>query len=229
VKPAEDPAMKKASFAVAACAALWCVAGCGSTARNEEVASAALVGFGPPGGPPAGWTAGETDGVGRPARWVVETDPTAPLGGGVMTCRTDNVEATFNYCVHDANFPADVEASVSLKAISGVDDRGGGLVFRFQDGANYYLTRWNPLEENVRLYHVKNGVRRIIGDAQVEVPADGWKTLGVKAVGDKLTVRFGGRTVIETTDGTFKTGGKVGLWTKADATTSFAAFAAKSD
>lgn len=219
--------MNRKLLACVTAAALLLVQGCASTTESRKPAGIFDLSM-RMGATPSGWTPGESNGDGRPSRWSIESDATSPGDAAVLTCRTSNPGPTFNWCVHDAAFPADVEASVSLRALSGVDDQGGGIVFRFQDGANYYLTRWNPLEKNVRLYHVKDGVRRMIGDAHDDVSAEGWKTLGVKAVGDRLTVRFEGRTVIETTDATFPNGGKVGLWTKADATTSFDLFAAVS-
>jgi hypothetical protein len=129
--------------------------------------------------------------------------------------------------VQDATYGPEVEVSTLVKPVTGVDDQGGGVVFRFQDGANYYLTRWNPLENNVRLYYVKGGVRRIIGDAPVTA-APGWRKLAVRAQGSRLSVIFDGKTVIEKSDATFTSGGKVGLWTKADATTHFDDFEVKS-
>ncbi len=200
------------------------LAGCSSGGGGSSTATGFEQSTG--GGMPAGWSSGESDGVGKPAKWSVERDESAPADAQVFTCRAQNPEPTFNWCVQEQLLGADVEVSALVKPLTGIDDQGGGLVFRFQDGANYYLTRWNPLENNVRLYYVKGGVRRIIGDAPTTA-TPGWRRLTAKVVGDRLVVTFDGQVVIEKTDATIKTGGKAGLWTKADATTSFDDYAAK--
>jgi hypothetical protein len=45
--------------------------------------------------------------------------------------------------------------------------------------------------------------------------------LAVKAVGDHIECFLDGKKHLDVTDGTFTKPGKVGLWTKADAQTSF--------
>lgn len=200
---------------------------CGGCASKDGGASTAATGFEQStGGMPAGWMSGESDGVGKPAKWSVERDESAPVDPQVFVCRAQNPEPTFNWCVNEQVLGPDVEVSTLVKPLTGIDDQGGGIVFRFQDGGNYYLTRWNPLENNVRLYFVKNGLRRIIGDVPTTA-TPGWRKLAAKVVGDRIVVSFDGKVVIEKSDATFKTAGKAGLWTKADASTSFDDYAAR--
>ncbi len=201
----------------------------GGCASNRGGASTSSTGFeqSAGGGMPSGWMSGESDGVGKPARWSVERDESAPVDPQVFVCRAQNPEPTFNWCVQEQVLGPNVAVTALVKPLTGIDDQGGGIVFRFQDGGNYYLTRWNPLENNVRLYYVKNGVRRILGDAPTTA-TPGWRRLSAEAVGDRIVVSFDGKVVIEKTDATFKAGGKAGLWTKADAATSFDDFSAKS-
>lgn len=49
--------------------------------------------------------------------------------------------------------------SVKLKAVAGKIDQGGGVMWRYQDADNYYVCRYNPLEENFRVYRVVKGKR----------------------------------------------------------------------
>jgi hypothetical protein len=35
-----------------------------------------------------------------------------------------------------------------MKAVAGKEDQGGGLVWRAMDSNNYYVARYNPLEDN---------------------------------------------------------------------------------
>jgi len=162
----------------------------------------------------------ETDGNGTPAQWKVESDPTSPFGAGVLVVHTANLEKTYNVCPIDGFTAQDLDVSVAVKALSGTDDQGGGLVWRYQDAKNYYLTRWNPLEKNIRLYVVKDGVRSKFGDKEVDV-APGWHTISVSMEGEAILVMFNGERVIEASNDMIRDAGRVGLWTKADATSAF--------
>src|SRR5262249_5745471 len=134
----------------------------------------------------------------------------------------------FNLCVVDDTSFKDVEISVSFKANAGKKDQGGGVVWRYQDANNYYVARMNPLEDNFRVYKVVDGKRSAeFQNAEVKVPAGEWHTLSVKMVGDKIECFLDGKNHLEAKDDTFTKAGKVGLWTKADAQTSFDNFQAK--
>lgn len=117
---------------------------------------------------------------------------------------------------------ANLRMAVRVRAEGGKEDQGGGLVWRAEDEQNYYITRWNPLEDNVRIYRVKGGERVLIENAKVVVEAPNqWHTLEVTARGPHHTVMFDGKTLFTIDDDTFAETGAVGLWTKADASTSF--------
>src|SRR5438445_11854583 len=47
---------------------------------------------------------------------------------------------------------SDVDVSVRFRPISGKEDASGGIIFRANDGRNYFLVRANALENNCRLY-----------------------------------------------------------------------------
>jgi hypothetical protein len=71
---------------------------------------------------------------------------------------------------------------VSFKALEGVEDQGGGPIWRVQDASNYYIARANPLESNFRLYYVKNSKRKTLDSAKVKVPANRWHTIMITTV-----------------------------------------------
>ncbi len=52
-----------------------------------------------------------------------------------------NSGSTFNICVHDKLVYQDLQLQVKLKAASGKEDQGGGLVWRYIDKNNYYIVR----------------------------------------------------------------------------------------
>jgi hypothetical protein len=173
-------------------------------------------------GLPAGWRVAETNSDGMPSRWESAPDAAAPEGGRVLRlAETLNSGATFNLLLSSDAFPADLDLSVRLRADSGKVDQGGGLLWRAQDADNYWITRWNPLEKNLRLYVVRGGERRTVADAKVDAPATGWHDLRVVAVGASVSVFFDGAQIFVAEDAELPGGGAIGLWTKADAATSF--------
>lgn len=104
--------------------------------------------------------------------------------------------------------------------ILGDIDRACGLMFRAVDSENYFITRANVLEDNIRLYRVVDGDRQRFASADRPVSSNTWHTLEVEAIGNRITVSWNGETVIDETDDTFDKGA-IGLWTKADSLTAF--------
>jgi hypothetical protein len=179
---------------------------------------------------PAGWKAEKT-GKGEGSVWKVVTDDTAPSKSGYVLAQTaKSPGGVFNICVAEDTKYKDVELSVSFKAIAGDSDQGGGFVWRYQDNNNYYVCRMNPLEDNYRVYHVVNGKRiQIGGKEEIKVPVGEWHKLKVEVKGNKMEGYLDGKKMWEVTDDTFKTPGKVGLWSKADAQTYFDEFKASGE
>jgi hypothetical protein len=110
----------------------------------------------------------------------------------------------------------DLHLSVKCKPVSGRVDQGCGLVFRLQDADNYYVTRANALENNVRLYHVVKGKRVQFAGWNGKVTNGFWHELAVDAQGEHFQVFYDGNRVIDAHDKTFSQAGMFGLWTKAD-------------
>jgi hypothetical protein len=152
--------------------------------------------------------------------WFVQADGGSPSAPNLFrqTALHDGPEYP-RVVVKDLTF-TDLTVSVSCRAESGEDDQACGLMFRFEDSLNYYITRANALEDNVRLYTVIDGDREEIASADVEVAAGAWHTLQATARGSEITVSFNGQEVIRHGDDTFARG-KIGLWTKADSVTAF--------
>jgi hypothetical protein len=176
---------------------------------------------------PAGFSFGRT-GRGRPGKWVVRTDPSAPAGDRVLAqVDADDTGDRFPLAVADAPVLRDLRLEARCKPVSGKSDQACGLVFRYQDENNYYVTRANALEDNVRLYHVVNGRRRQFAGWNGKVAGQTWHTLAVEARGNRFQVFFDGTRVIDAQDDTFKDAGKVGVWTKADSVTWFDALSVK--
>lgn len=166
--------------------------------------------------PPAGFTFSRT-GEGKDGTWVVLAAKDAPSGGNVLAqTDADNTDFRFPVAVADAAPLADVALSVKCKPISGKVDQACGLVLRYQDASNYYVTRANALEGNVRFYFVKNGRRQQLKSWSGKIKSGVWHDYKVEAKGDHFVVTLDGKQVLDVTDKTFMQAGKVGVWTKAD-------------
>ena len=152
--------------------------------------------------------------------WKVVADPTAPSPPNALAQLSKNSGSTFNITLVSATNYADLEISVKMKAIAGREDQGGGLVWRAKDAKNYYVARYNPLEDNYRLYKVEKGRRSQLKSADIKY-TEGWHTLRVTMKGNVIGCYYDGQKYLEAKDGTFANPGKIGLWTKADAQTHF--------
>ena len=127
----------------------------------------------------------------------------------------------FNVVLVGETKAKDFDLKVSLLAIAGRGDMGGGLIWRARDHQNYYIARANPLEQNIRFYRVVNGVRHELANFNHIISIKAWQTLQVVARGNRFKIFFNEQPVIDISDETFQTGGEIGLWTKADALTYF--------
>ena len=171
---------------------------------------------------PQGWVSGATHPSQKSGKWQVVEDTTAPSGKKVL--RLSDVGAnrgsTFNLCYTKEIPFHDGVISVKFRADSGRIDEGGGIMWRVKDADNYYVVRFNPLEDNFRFYSVKNGVRRQLASADVTLPK-GWHEMMIAQKGNRFAAFLDGKRLLEAKDDTFVEKGGVGLWTKADAATSF--------
>ena len=171
------------------------------------------------GQPPRGFSFALT-GQGKPGAWVVKRDDAAH-GNVLVQSDADRTDYRFPVAVYNDFVANDVDLSVQFKAISGKGDQGAGLVWRYRDQNNYYITRCNALEDNCTIYHVVNGRRQAFQNQNVKVASGVWHTLRVEAQADHFVVTYDGMKVLDAKDQTFKDAGKVGLWTKADSVMAF--------
>ena len=172
------------------------------------------------GGVPKGWSSAKT-GKGPGSVWKVVEDKSAPKGSKVLAqTSSEGPNRLFNLCVLNKTNYTDVNITVSFKANKGRLDQGGGPVWRYQDANNYYICRHNPLEDNFRIYKVIAGKRRQLASMNFKADAGKWHTIRVVMRGDRIVCSVNGRE-LAVRDGAITKAGKVGLWTKADAVTSF--------
>lgn len=171
---------------------------------------------------PAGWTVAETNARGTPGKWTVTLEPGgASEARALRLAETKNSGSTFNLLLSTETYAADLRMRVRVRADRGREDQGGGLLWRARDADNYYVTRWNPLEDNLRLYKVVDGKRSMLASASVSTDARAWHLLEIEAWGTRTRISLDGKELLVHEDTTFTNGGHVGFWTKADAATSF--------
>ena len=181
---------------------------------------ALMIGWGPP---KQSWdfesaTPGKIAGgfTGEVGRWEVVKEG----DNHVLAQRAKSDDDTFNVALVDGTSYKDLDLSVRLRAVAGELDRGGGLVWRARDARNYYVARYNPLEDNFRVYKVEAGKRTQFQSARI--PGDQkWHTLRVRMIGPKIACFLDGTQYLEAEDSTFAGPGQVGLWSKADAQSYF--------
>ncbi len=165
---------------------------------------------------PAGWAATKT-GSGTP-KWTVEKDDSAPSKPNVLK---QSGEATYPVCLKEDTSLKDGFVEVKFKPVAGKEDQAGGVIWRAKDADNYYIARAYALEDNVTIYHTIKGRRVSFKNTDTRVAPGVWHTLRVDFAGNKFTVTFDGKQVIEATNESFPDAGKVGVWTKADSVTLF--------
>lgn len=162
-----------------------------------------------PGQPPRGF-------VSEVGKWEVAKDG----GNRVVAQRAENENRIFNVALVDGTSYKDLDLSVRVKAVHGKNDQGGGLVWRARDKDNYYIARYNPLEDNLRVYKVEAGKRTQLDHA--DAPGDHeWHTLRITMSGREITGYLDGKKLLVAEDSTFPDAGKIGLWSKSDARTLF--------
>lgn len=170
-----------------------------------------------------GWKSDSTGGRGPSATWALRGDAHAPSAPNVLALTAENHQDEDRFNLHwtaNESF-RDGKIAVSVRADEGEVDQGGGPIWRVQDANNYYVCRINPLEANYRVYVVRDGVRKQLATARADVQTGSWHRLEVQHVGSKITCSLDGKALLHVDDGSIPAAGGVGVWTKADARTSF--------
>lgn len=172
---------------------------------------------------PGGWKVASTHPAKAHASWGVQQDASAPSAPNVLALVRTNHDSqeTFNLCWTDQVTFQVGAIDVRVRADGGEVDQGGGVAWRVLGPDDYYLCRYNPLEANFRVYLVTGGERRQLASALVPGAGQGWHTLHVEHTDGRVVCTLDGGARLDVHDDTQPHLGGVGLWTKADARTSF--------
>lgn len=172
---------------------------------------------------PADFTVDATRRVGPLASWEVTESKGAPSPKHALSLSYPNHKSydSFNLCWNKSVGFLDGAVTVNLCARSGTEDQGGGLIWRARGPDDYYVVRLNPLESNLRLYHVVAGNRTMLASAECASVVGQWHELRVEHRQDLIQCAVDGKVLIAVADAALPDAGGIGLWTKADAATDF--------
>ena len=134
--------------------------------------------------------------------------------------KNSNFTFRYNLCYSKQNKYKDVRISAEFKSISGSIDKGGGIAWRIQDEYNYYVVRFNPLENNFRLYYVKNGNRVELQSENLKLE-NKYNKITIEHKNNNIKAYINDKLLLTYNDDTFKKDGYIGVWSKADASTLF--------
>lgn len=148
-------------------------------------------------------------------QWEIQTD-----GNLTYLSLTKRSDDAFNLVYTNKVEFQDGTISLRFRADKGIIDQGGGIAWRVQDANNYYVARFNPLEDNFRFYIVRDGVRTEISSSDIKLEK-GWHTMKIIQQGPLFRGFINGKELLQAKDDRLKKKGGIGIWTKADAMTSF--------
>jgi len=171
---------------------------------------------------PPGWKVTETGGKGKPVKWQVVADTTAPSAAQVLALtETLNTGNTMNLLMAVNLKLKDLDLEVRVKVISGKHNQGSGVIWRAVDANNYYLARWTGLSNNFRVYCIKDGNPKRLATVDIAADPKAWHTIKITHQGERIVASLDGVKFMEVNDATFGEAGMIGLCTKADATAAF--------
>lgn len=179
------------------------------------------------GRPGAAWKLTSTNPADARATWTIVRDRKAMSGPNVLTLDANSGGGVFNLAIAERTSYADVDVRTRIRPNSGSVDQGGGVIWRARDENNYYICRINPLEGNFRVYKVVSGRRTQLQGISLTTEPAKWYAVRAKMIGDHIQCFVNGSKLLDVTDTTFRGAGMVGLWTKADASSSFDNIAVK--
>jgi Domain of Unknown Function (DUF1080) len=205
--------MKRHALLVSVVSASLCFVAAADSVKRDFEADAV-------GQPAAGFEFARTGG-GAEGKWVVRVEKGADKNHVLVQESADPTDYRFPLAVLKEGLYKDVTLTVRARPLSGKVDQGFGLVWRYKDANNYYITRCNADEDNCTIYHTVDGRRRPFLNQTLKVATNTWHTLKMEATGDHFTVWYDGSKVLDAKDDTFKDAGRVGLWTKADSVIEF--------
>jgi hypothetical protein len=172
---------------------------------------------------PSGWRVGTTGDSEKNASWQIIKDDAGSANQTLSLVSQNHASnSAFNVCWTNESKFLNGTVEVRVRANQGKVDQGGGPIWRVIDQNNYYMARYNPLETNLRVYIVQDGKRRQLASAEkLDTRSGEWFTIKISHIGKHIECSLNGKNLLKVDDETIGKAGGIGVWTKADAQTSF--------
>jgi len=104
----------------------------------------------------------------------------------------------------------------------GEGSKVAGMVWRYQDPANYYQATLDLARQEVALYRVVRGTRvKLEDEDDLELDPAAWHAMTIRQDGERIRVYLGGIGVLRARTREGDMGGQVGVWAAAGASVSF--------
>lgn len=119
---------------------------------------------------------------------------------------------------------------VRFRMDGGASDQNAGIVFGLAADGTYWYARYNTKDGNLALWRFANGERQRVADGtgHRQLPLGAWHELVVRVAGRQVTAAItGDRTMTLAHTLEAPPAGRVGVWVKRDAVTSFRDFVAE--
>lgn len=112
---------------------------------------------------------------------------------------------------------------LDFKLIGGSDDYSAGLVFGHTGGGTYFYVRYNTKDGNVALWRMDGPKRSVIkhGEHHEQLAKNAWHQLELTVTGTKVRGAVTGRPLVVEHVLDEPVSGRLGMWTKPDATSAF--------
>jgi hypothetical protein len=175
-----------------------------------------------------GWRVDFVDSIDSDVVWSLAVDSTSPSKAEYVLAQIAGAsDSSIHACLAERSVdirttPLNVEISVSIKALAGDREQGGGIVWQYLGPGNYYAAGLNVLDGSLRLFKVLDGNRvELACKRGLDVSVDEWHRLTVQHVGAKIWCALDESRCLEVADASITNQGTFGLWTRADAKTHF--------
>lgn len=112
---------------------------------------------------------------------------------------------------------------VQFKLVAGPSDQIAGLAFGIGPAGDYVYVRYNTKDGNVAVWEFVGGKRRVLahGKEHAQLPLGEWRTLSVQVAGRRVSGTVVGTGLSVTHELPQPVSGRIGFWTKRDATSAF--------
>jgi len=142
----------------------------------------------------------------------------------------DGFEAYFHFPIAIAkqSHMSDGEVRVQIQTLSGRIDAAAGLAFGIQNIGNYFVWRFNALEQNAILFQFVNDKRIKLAEVSCPAQLGDWLELRITVHGNRVTANVSDFARIDYTS-PHSVEGYLGLWTKADSKSLFTRLIAETE